>query len=316
MQFKHIILGGTFDHIHKGHEALLTKAYALGERVIIGLTSDAYVSNVKSKNVQSYAVRKKNLIIWLKDRGALTRTTIVPIDDVYGPSISSIFYDAILVSEDTEPVAKKINELRTKKGLLPLAVIVVPMVSAEDTEAISSTRIRNGEIDQTGKLILPETLRRTLTKPIGVVIPDGAPIPVFLKVKRIISVGDTTTATLLSQGIVPTLACIDFQVRRQVFDWEKAQWQKLTKGRRIAYFSSGPGFISSDVMDAMKHWSDDPKRSLYIIDGEEDLLVLPALLYAPQGTIVYYGQPDHGIVLVDITIKIKQLAQQLLSQFT
>ena len=318
MQFKHIVLGGTFDHIHKGHEALLTKAYAVGKQVAIGLTTDWYVREVKSQKskVNSYEERKKQLKAWLKKQGIFRRTIIVPIDDSYGPSITSRKYDAIVVSEETEKVAKKINSKRNELHLLPLAIIVVPMILAEDTEAISSTRILNGEIDHTGKLILPEFLRKTLTKPIGTVIADGTPVPVFSKDKRIISVGDTTTATLLSQGIIPTLACIDFQVRRQAFDWEKGQWQKLTKGRRIAYFSSGPGFISSDVMDAMRHWSENPKRMVYIIDGEEDLLVLPAIIFAPIGSVVYYGQPDQGIVKVKVTKRIKQISHTLLSQFT
>lgn len=313
----HVILGGTFDHIHTGHRTLLGRAFAEGEKVTIGLTSDRYVERYKTKTtpIYSYEIRKEHLKSWLKNNNVLNRTTIVPIDDAYGPAIKEAGFDAIVVSDETEPVAKKINILRTKKGILPFAILVVPMVPAEDSEAISSTRIRNGEIDHEGRFILPESLRKALTKPIGMLIPDNAPIAPVSKHIPIISVGDTTTAMLLSQGSIPTLAIIDFQARRQEFDWEEKQWRMLTKGRTTSYFASGPGFINKQVMDAIARWSENPKQTLIIIDGEEDLLVLPAILYAPLDTIVYYGQPEQGIVQVEVTKEKKQDVQQLLSHF-
>jgi len=315
--YHYVVVGGTFDHLHKGHIALLSRAFSEGKQVTIGLTSDAYVRQYKQNlpSVHPYEIRKKQLKSWLKKQGIFGRTTIVPIEDAYGSTAKQADFDAIVVSQETEHVAKKINGLRTKRGLSPLAIIVVAMIPAEDMEAISSTRIRNGEIDHEGRLILPKDLRRTLTKPIGVVIADGAPIPVSLTNTRIISVGDTTTANLLSQGIVPTLAIIDFHVQRQQFDWEKTLWEKLVKDRLVSYFTSGPGFISHDVMDAIARWSEHPKQTLFIIDGEEDLLVLPAILYAPQGILVYYGQPDKGIIQVLVTSKMKNKVQTLLSQF-
>lgn len=313
--YSHVVVAGTFDHIHKGHIALLTKAFAVGESVTIGLTSDAYVNNYKSKSVQPYGARKKNLLIWLKNRGVLTRTTIVSIDDAYGPIIRRGFtVQAIVVSTDTESTARRINSKRKELHFPLLAIIVVPMIPAEDMRAISSTRIRNGEIDHEGRLVLPQSLRRVLAKSIGTLIPDGSSFLVPGS-SFIISVGDGTTEKLLSQGIVPTLAIIDFQVQRQAFDWEKTLWEKLVKDRSLSYFTSGPGFIGRDVMNAMNCWSKQPTSTLFIIDGEEDLLVLPAILYAPLGSVVYYGQPDKGIIEVVVTLAMKKRMNDLLAQF-
>ena len=313
-----IIVGGTFDHLHTGHMTLLARAFLEGEHVTIGLTSDAYVRHYKQSllPIHPYEFRKKQLESWLKQEGVFDRTTIVPIEDAYGPAVAEAGFDAIVVSRETEQVVEKMNGLRTKQGVAPLAIIVVPMVASEDREAISSTRIRNGEIDHEGRLILPRSLRGTLNKPIGVVIADGAPIPVPLKNTSSISVGDTTTAALLSQGIIPTFAIIDFHVQRLAFDWEKTLWEKLVTDRSLSYFTSGPGFIGQDVMDAVARWSTHPEQTLFVISGEEDLLVLPAILYAPLGTFVYYGQPNAGIIQVLVTPAIKQKVKTLLSQFT
>ena len=67
--YNHVILGGTFDHIHRGHEALLRKAFVIGKKVTIGLTSDVYVRNSKISNSNVYEVRNKQLEMWLKKQG-------------------------------------------------------------------------------------------------------------------------------------------------------------------------------------------------------------------------------------------------------
>jgi pantetheine-phosphate adenylyltransferase len=313
--FSHAVVGGTFDHLHTGHISLLTKAYAVGKQVTIGLTSDRYVSRIKKRSVSSYQTRIRELKMWLEKHGVFGRTTIVPIDDSYGPSNTSGDYEAIVVSQETKQVAKIINTMRIKKGISPLSIIVVPMVPAEDLDRISSTRIRNGEIDHEGKLMLPELLRKTLTKPIGTLIPDGVSVLAYLKDTCCISVGDTTTAALVSQGITPTLAIIDFQARRIPFHWEKPLWDMLTAHRLVEAYTSGPGYIQRDVMEAIARWQKTTCPSLFIIDGEEDLLVLPAILYSPLGSVVFYGQPEKGIIRVKVTKKKKRDVWQILSQF-
>jgi pantetheine-phosphate adenylyltransferase len=79
---------------------------------------------------------------------------VVSIDDPYGTLLlSSIPTDALVVSKETESMALKINEKRRIKGLPILAVIIVDMVPSENHKAISTTRIRRGEIDREGHLL-------------------------------------------------------------------------------------------------------------------------------------------------------------------
>src|SRR3989442_1420999 len=157
-----VAMGGTFDVLHAGHEALLDAAFALGGEVFIGLTTDAMALQGRGK-VSPYTLRKQRLEAWLKKRG-YKGWTIGPLEDPYGPAVSEPF-DAIVVSEDREGVAKALNEERTRRGLPPLAIHVVPMVLAEDDAPIASRRIRAKEIDRKGTLLRP--LRVKAGKTVG-----------------------------------------------------------------------------------------------------------------------------------------------------
>ena len=153
-RFKVVAVGGTFDEFHKGHKFLLTKAFEVGERVLIGLCSDDLVKKLrKPHRIASYRRRLGDLKRFLRAKGVLKRAEIIPLTDKYGVTTSLKEIVAIVVSEETEMVAREINEIRTSRDLPPLEIMVVNMVLAEDRFPISSTRIWLGEIDRDGHLI-------------------------------------------------------------------------------------------------------------------------------------------------------------------
>ncbi len=155
-RFKAVAVGGTFDEFHRGHRALLKKAFEVGERVLIGLSSDEFARELrKPHKVASYEKRLTDLKRFLKRHSLLGKTEIVILDDPYGVTLSGGCIEAIVVSEETEPTAHEINEKRRAKGLQPLEIIVIEMVPAENHTPISTTRIREGEIDQEGHLLEP-----------------------------------------------------------------------------------------------------------------------------------------------------------------
>ena len=88
--------------------------------------------------------------MWLTSHTSSETYQIVPLDDDWGPSALDNDIDAIIVSEETERVALKLNQVRQKKGLSPLQVIIVPLIRAYDGQRISSSRIINKEIDSEG----------------------------------------------------------------------------------------------------------------------------------------------------------------------
>jgi cytidyltransferase-like protein len=153
-KFEIVAVGGTFDLFHSGHQKLLWKAFKVGNRVLIGLSSDDFVKNLrKPHNIATYTERVEELKNFLKQKGVLERAEVLPLNDSYGVTLSNKEIEAIVVSEETEPRARLINEKREGLGLPPLQIITVRMVLSEDHYPISSTRIWFEEIDREGNLL-------------------------------------------------------------------------------------------------------------------------------------------------------------------
>jgi pantetheine-phosphate adenylyltransferase len=147
-RYNKVAVGGTFDKFHDGHKKLLSTAFEIGNEIEIGVTSDAF-GGLKG-DIDSCKVRMGNLKTFFSDK---SNFVVVPLEDPYGTTIFDKDFDAIVVSEETEPTAVKINEIRSSKGMKPLDIIVVSFVLAYDGTPISSTRIRSGEINQNGMFI-------------------------------------------------------------------------------------------------------------------------------------------------------------------
>ncbi|MEE9152382.1 MAG: inosine/xanthosine triphosphatase [Thermoplasmata archaeon] len=147
-----VCLGGTFNILHKGHEILLEKAFEKDNQVYIGLTSDELVKDNKEVDIDSFETRRKNLKSFLNGKGWTNRFTVVQLDDELGPAVREDF-DAIVVSEETESRAKKINSRRKEQGLKPLKIFPIGMVYAENGEIISATKIKKGRMNVNGKMI-------------------------------------------------------------------------------------------------------------------------------------------------------------------
>ena len=155
-KFDLVATGGTFDEIHIGHIALLSKAFEVGNNVIIGVTSDEFAAKTEGKNKinHTYEQRVSNLNdVIQKKIGNSVSYMIYTLDNEYGPVVTSGKVEALIASAETAKKGEKINEIRSKKGLPPIATISVDLVRAEDGSTISSTRIREGEIDPSGKIL-------------------------------------------------------------------------------------------------------------------------------------------------------------------
>lgn len=148
-----VCIGGTFDRLHKGHKELIKKALeSAGERgfLFIGITSDEFVKG--KKDVRPFKERKKQLEEYIKKQKYLTKIEIKPINNKLGPTLEEDF-DVIVVSPESYETAIEINKERKDMGKKLIKIIKIPFVLADDKKPISSTRIRNKEVNASGKTI-------------------------------------------------------------------------------------------------------------------------------------------------------------------
>jgi hypothetical protein len=77
-----------------------------------------------------------------------------------------------------------------------------------------------------------------------------------------------------------------------------------------------PGTITDELWTTIQKSFDIAQGSnvLIVVDGEEDLAVIPCVLMAPEGSLILYGQPGEGVVLVEAD-KVKETAKEMLDNF-
>jgi inosine/xanthosine triphosphatase len=164
-----VAIGGTFNVLHRGHRVLLETAFSRGLDVIVGITSDDFARDRKSKHIP-LDERRKKLEEYLSSN--FDRWEVDVLEDPMGPTASEEDIGILIVSPDTHAMGEMINEVRVKNGFKPMELVRVNHVLAEDYLPISSTRILAGEIDTEGKL----------SRPLRVVV--GSTNPVKIKAVR------------------------------------------------------------------------------------------------------------------------------------
>jgi GTP-dependent dephospho-CoA kinase len=127
-------------------------------------------------------------------------------------------------------------------------------------------------------------------------------------VGKIITVGDATTDRLLSFGITPDIAVTDGVERRALRD-------HATDYPATEMFCTNPaGKISDEAIEVLQKVLEATSPIRVKVQGEEDLLALPLFAMAPKGSVVLYGQPLEGIVLVNITEEKQNQAKELMNK--
>jgi len=152
-KFNLVATGGTFDIIHKGHITLLSEAFSVSTKVIIGLTSDELAIQKGKKLKNPFNQRFSNLEEIIKKKFPNSSYEISKLNNDFGPAVLEKDVQALIVSGETSNQGEVLNNLRKQKNLPSVEVVIVPMVLAKDGERISTTRIKSQEIDNEGNLL-------------------------------------------------------------------------------------------------------------------------------------------------------------------
>ena len=152
-RFSLVATGGTFDIIHKGHLSLLSSSFKISNKVLIGLTSDEFAKQKGKTPSNNYQKRLKNLKTIISNKFENPSFQISKLDNDFGPAVLDKAVQALVVSDETSNQGEILNTLRVQRKLPPAEIIIVPMVLAKDGTRVSTTRIKNSEIDIEGNLL-------------------------------------------------------------------------------------------------------------------------------------------------------------------
>jgi len=161
-------------------------------------------------------------------------------------------------------------------------------------------------------LQLPDDLRDQLKTPLGNLISDNDlnKENIIKKISAesvIITVGDRTTENMLQLGLKPQIQIIDGLEKRS----ECAVPADDTINTKLSC-KNPPGEITEESIQVIQKAFSSESPVRITVDGEEDLLVIPVCIHAPENSVVMYGQPNEGLVIVTITPDIRAKVQKIL----
>jgi uncharacterized protein (UPF0218 family)/phosphopantetheine adenylyltransferase len=315
-----------FDRLHLGHEVMIDRLVEMPEP-IAGVTSEELVG----KGLQLEGIIQPLEIRVARLKEYLIRTRL---DDIVEVRPVSIRNDLLTIKEQVTfmmyegPCCTEIQSgaLEKRKQTLGLddRIEFLKPVRADDGDKIASARIRLGQIDRRGRRLVgtnesPRILqfegRSGLKSPKGDVfhVRDGSPQKrVVERIKtdspaQVITVGDVTTATILEEGYTPQVMIVDGITKRGSFE------KRFSAGAEFLIYNPAAA-IYPEAWSTIATAINNDQPTLVKVDGEEDLLGFPAVLLAPEGSVMLYGQPDIGIVWVPVNRENQKLARELLEQ--
>jgi len=315
-----------FDRLHLGHHVMIDRlvempnpvaAVTSGELVGQGLELQSLIQplEVRVERLKEYLIESKlNDIVEV--RGITLNEELLPIKK----DVTFLMYEGPCCTE----IQSGALDIRKQKLGVDDAIEFLKPVRANDGDKIASARIRNGQIDRQGNKLRgtsepPRLLkfegRSGLKAPKGDVYDtkDGPPEKrVVERIEKespeiVIAVGDVTVDTVLEEGYTPQVMIVDGITKRGPYEKEfKADCEYLIYNPAAVIYPEAWSTIDTAI-----HHS---KPTLVTVDGEEDLLGFPAVLLAPEDSVILYGQPDVGIVWVPVTPENRILARELLEQ--
>ena len=330
------LVGGTFEFFHLGHQKLIQTALSHCTTLEIWVISDE-IAHKKDIRISSWQERCDFLQSKLSLE-EISRISFHELIDDYGIAIYHNTASAIFCTNETKSNCISINEIRFKNDLKELSIIEVPHVLSADGNVISSSRIRDGDIDSNGdfwfdkeflssEIYLTKDVEKSLKDPFGTLFKgpesdhsiaiEAALNSLESNFSPIIGVGDVTVRSLQDIGEIPSIGLIDQKTKRMMWDGFRDIDQSLYD--HIINSNNPPGMLTRSLFEscqvAISNWTKKKEKTLIIVDGEEDLAPLLLHILAPIKSVILYGQPNHGVVLRITGLDTKNRCKRLLSMF-
>ncbi len=313
---KLVALGGTFDHLHDGHKALIQFASQWGEKLLIGVCDDVLArSKILPKTIQPLIPRKRAVGNFCTENHIPVE--LITLHDPLGPTVEEgNKIDALVVSSETVKGGNKINEIREKLGMRSLPVYICPLVNDLQGEPIHSDRVRQGFISRSGVVygsVLNQTvvisskqreaiqnLKYNLVEKPTVTIPS-APITA--------AVGDVTLAKFIQNRWPFQIGIFDNLVERH----EK----HLISGHQTHDIDNPAGQITLELSQKLTEivagqLAKAKNLDFIQVKGEEDLASVALVLLLPLYSHIYFGLPGKGLVEMIVTETLKDKLYNLL----
>ncbi len=328
------LLGGTFDHFHRGHEKLLLHALEKCRVVELWVTSEKMAFR-KSGWIETFNTRISFIENWVKENGFEQRIIIQELNDKVGPAEYRKDCDAIVCTLETLSGCEKINSTRINSNLKPLEIIIVEHFVSEDGVILSSSLIRDGEYTRNGErwidykhisnaLGMPKSAEKGLKKPLGILY-EGPEEDTSIAIEnaindftsrtgKIVAVGDVCVSALRNKSIIPDIAVVDGMTKREILpDSLKPDKEGYDE---IMACENPAGSITSEFSDCLVAAAKSNHKVLIIVKGEEDLAPIILHLALPLDAYLIYGQPNKGIVVCRSSEHAKTKCKSRLQEFT
>ncbi len=147
--------------------------------------------------------------------------------------------------------------------------------------------------------LLKGNTRETMAKLVGLVRET--------KPAKITTVGDTVSEEAMKAGIHVNLRIVDHRTMRKPIE-------STTKPSNREFSLTNPAGVITDEAFSTIHAAMAHQEALIIVEGEEDLLTIPAVLESPDNSLVVYGQPMEGVVVITVTPRVKQEVSTMLDK--
>ncbi|MFH1721891.1 MAG: GTP-dependent dephospho-CoA kinase family protein [Candidatus Altiarchaeota archaeon] len=156
-------------------------------------------------------------------------------------------------------------------------------------------------------LQLPDGLRAQLKKPLGTVVKNLDPSSIYRQL--VVSVGDETSIKLINLGFQPDILIYDGRCQRKDIEIPEKLLEYDATDLEI---ENPPGYLNKEIFSLLEESFNRKGKTRIHVRGEEDLIALAAISIAPPNSVVLYGQPNEGTVVVDVDEKIKKKVNDII----